>query len=162
MDTATIARQLGISTTAVRQRADKLGITPTEVSGSRGRPRHIWTEENFTAIRNFGSISDQSDTADWVDDIEQQGQSSIVSANTAAMQSIQGLIQGLDHQASSLEDRAASAIAARLSAIPHRAFQKAALMLQETPIGVDLAGFGNIPILPYARAVAGDRFPEIE
>lgn len=155
IDTKTLARELGITEPAVRSRASKLGISPQEISAGRGRPRQMWDEDQAQAIRSYGTTPDQPDP-----EFDQGEAGAIVSAQSVALVATHKMLQALDQQCDSIEEKAAAAVAMRIAAIPARSFQKASLLLQESALGFDLAGFGDVGISPYARQIAGDRFPE--
>jgi len=157
--TKELAKELKLSETAIRDRANRLGISPQEVAQGRGRPRQLWTDEQANQIRQGTAPTTEPDNEGWIENTDQAGHGAIVASQGVALQAAQTLLASLDHQCSNLEDQVASAAAARVAAIPARSMVKAAQLLQAQPIGLDFAGFA-VPVTPYARQIAGDRFPE--
>jgi len=162
MDTAQLAKTLGISQTAVRNRAEKLGITPQETTQGRGRPKQIWTQEQVEAIENFGNVqTDNTPQAEnWQQDNEQAGVLAIAQAGQFALVHSQALLGSLDRQCEAIELATARAGAARIAVMQARSVQLMNQMLAVTPIGIDFAEFAPQVITPIARLTAGDRFPE--
>jgi hypothetical protein len=158
-DTASLARSLGISVTAVKNRAVKLGLVPEEVSCGRGRPKQIWSPEQAQAIGEYGQPVESAGNEEWIEDSEQSGQLAVNSAQGEIALVVQSQLTGFDSQCESLEDRLGEAIAARAAVVIPRAWQKASLILKSGAMGCDLAGFGSIPLTPRAKAIVADRFP---
>ncbi len=162
MDTAQLAKILGISQTAVRNRAEKLGLTPQETTQGRGRPKQVWTQEQVEAIENFGNVqTDNTPQAEtWQQDNEQAGALAIAQAGQFALANSQALLGALDRQCEAIEVATARAGAARIAVMQARSLGMMNQLLSQTPIGVDFAEFAPTVITPYARQIAGDRFPE--
>jgi len=158
MDTTALARQLGLSVSAVKNRAQNLGLIPEEISAGRGRPKQIWSQEQIFQITNYGS--QPQETQGWTEDFEQTGQSAVTTAQNEIGLMLQKQLSAVDLQAEQLEDRLAQTIAARLAIVPSRSFQKAAALIQSDSYGLDVGGFGQIPLTPRLKAISGDRFPE--
>jgi predicted ArsR family transcriptional regulator len=158
MDTTALARQLGLSVSAVKNRAQNLGLIPEEISAGRGRPKQIWSQEQIFQITNYGS--QPQEPQGWTEDFEQTGQLAVTTAQNEIGLMLQKQLAAVDLQAEQLEDRLAQTIAARLAIVPSRSFQKATALIQSDSFGVDVMGFGQIPLTPRLKAISGDRFPE--
>ena len=158
MDTTALARSLGLSVSAVKNRALNLGLIPEEVSAGRGRPKQIWSPEQVTQISNYGSQKPEADQP-WAEDFEQTGQLAVTTAQNEIGLMLHKQLAAVDLQAEQLEDRLAQTIAARLSIVPSRSFQKATALIQSDSFGMDVMGFAQIPLTSRLKAISGDRFP---
>ena len=157
VDTTALARSLGLSVSAVKNRAQNLGLIPEEVSAGRGRPKQIWSQEQIFQISNYAS--QPQEPQGWTEDFEQTGQLAVTTAQNEIGLMLQKQLSAVDLQAEQLEDRLAQTIAARLAIVPSRSFQKAAALIQSDSYGLDVGGFGQIPLTPRLKAISGDRFP---
>jgi predicted ArsR family transcriptional regulator len=162
MDTASLARSLGISITAVKNRATKLGLVPEEVSSSsgKGRPKQIWSAEQVEQISNPQSAAQAQNHDQWVEDSEASGQVALYSAQAEMAVALQSQLSAFDLQCEDLENRMAQALAARASIVPARAWGKTNQLLRSGAMGIDMVGFSQISLTPRVKSLAGDRFPE--
>jgi len=158
VDTASLARHLGVSITAVKNRAKNLDLTPEEVSAGRGRPKQIWNPSQVEAISTYGQAS-AAGHEEWVEDSESAGQLAVTSAQSEIVSALNSQLASFDDQCQALEDRFAEALAARAAIIPSRSWEKASSLLRSGSMGCDLAGFGAVPLTPRLKAISGDRFP---
>ena len=158
MDAKSLASELGITPKQVHTRAKALGIagTQTKIQGKEGRPSTVFTPEECDRIRHYGKA--QESVSDSVygteDDAIDQGAMILKSAIGSPLA---GQFQAISNQLELVEDTAASALAARVSAMPSRIMLKAAQKLRGAE-SLDLAAIVSIleaPALP-ARTVTFD------
>ena len=158
MDAKSLAQELNLREKTIHTRARALGITGTEAKteGKEGRPPKIFTPEECDRIRNYGKAQKSvSDSAYGTEDEAIAGGAMILKSAIGAPLAAQ--FQNISSQLDAVEDTAANALAARVSAMPSRIMLKAAQKLRGSE-SLDLAAIVGIleaPALP-AKAVSFD------
>ena len=158
MDAKSLGQELGLTAKQIHTRAKALGIvgTQTKIEGKEGRPSTVFSPEECDRIRAYGkSPKSVSDSVYGTEDDAIAGGAMIL--QQAIGSPLASQFQAISSQLEIVEDTAASALAARVSAMPSRIMLKAAQKLRGAE-SLDLAAIVSIleaPALP-ARTVSFD------
>jgi len=124
MDAKTLAEKLGVTPKTVWTRAKALGITGTQAKaeGKEGRPGVIYSPDECDRIANYGKAKPVSEGFSEDEGIE-SGALALQAQIAAPL--AKGFAQ-IASQIEAIEDQAANALTARVSAMPSRILGKVA------------------------------------
>ena len=158
MDAKSLAQELGLTPKQIHTRAKALGIVGTQakIEGKEGRPSTVFSPQECDRIRAYGKAQKPvTDSVYGTEDEAIAGGAMVLQQAIGAPLAAQ--FQNISSQLDAVEDTAANALAARVSAMPSRIMLKAAQKLRGSE-SLDLAAIVGIleaPALP-AKAVSFD------
>ena len=161
MDANALAEQLGVTAKTVRTRARALGIKGTQAkSGESHRPGTVYNAEECERIANYGQRQKPVTDGNLGTEDEAISQSALA-LQQAIGSPLAAQFQAIATQLDTLEEDAANALAARVSAVPHRVLSRTAAKLQGfQPVEMaEVFGVLSAPQLP-SRPLSFDALAE--